>query len=727
MADDITNSDMQDVYDTLKLINERFSITSDELKKLARGSKEFGTAQKALTKNLTKDFDELSEKVKDGTDTLEEHQTAVKNVNKALKVMEDGEEKRELRRQLQASQVKASSKAVEQAFSELTTQAGTVAVAGIGTFVKGLQSGSSTSQLAAGLMSAGVDVAASGAVGIGKALQGAAPAIMMLGPWGRFVGAALAGIGMAAESAAPAVAKLVKFGIEYLSVEVEKLQKSFNQLSANGAMFSDGMTGMVKAAGGAGLTIEQFSNVVKSNSETLALAGGGITANAKKVGEVGKIFDKNGGQVRKQLLALGYSFEEQAEITAQVISNIGRTGNKATTEQIATETQKYAENLRLISNITGADAKSKIKQVEEQNQILAFQNEIAKLGPEQAAQINASMAAMTEMDQKAIRDRVIYHGMVASKDVAMYEATNAGATKQNEEIYKLIKQGRATTQSVGLVQQQYADQIIAGARANQAIGIGAYATQDASLQAVAAANLEAIKRSQQMKGMDAAIVSVEAQKVTQDGLTLSLIESELALQNMKKTIQGELIGKNGALEKFAKVTASIVTTLEDILISLGMASDALRAKRDAPAIAQQAYTAGIAKTQQGLGQENLHKMPYESDVEYRNRMIDLAKRSGNDKFGNITPSAAPRAELGISNPPKYETGGIASGPMSGHQALLHGTEAVVPLPDNRSIPVSLESSSLTTAIERNSGLLSDMISEIRKGNSISSGILQNTY
>jgi len=37
----------------------------------------------------------------------------------------------------------------------------------------------------------------------------------------------------------------------------------------------------------------------------------------------------------------------------------------------------------------------------------------------------------------------------------------------------------------------------------------------------------------------------------------------------------------------------------------------------------------------------------------------------------------------------YQYGGVASGPKSGYTALLHGTEAVVPLPDNRSIPVEM--------------------------------------
>tara|TARA_R110000824_G_scaffold3689_7_gene17473 strand:+ start:6114 stop:7682 length:1569 start_codon:yes stop_codon:yes gene_type:complete len=41
---------------------------------------------------------------------------------------------------------------------------------------------------------------------------------------------------------------------------------------------------------------------------------------------------------------------------------------------------------------------------------------------------------------------------------------------------------------------------------------------------------------------------------------------------------------------------------------------------------------------------------------------------------------------------KLARGGIASGPKSGYPATLHGTEAVVPLPDGRTIPVTIQGS-----------------------------------
>jgi len=45
---------------------------------------------------------------------------------------------------------------------------------------------------------------------------------------------------------------------------------------------------------------------------------------------------------------------------------------------------------------------------------------------------------------------------------------------------------------------------------------------------------------------------------------------------------------------------------------------------------------------------------------------------------------------GIAKMDDYSRGGVAKGRQAGYPAMLHGTEAVVPLPDNRSIPVEMK-------------------------------------
>lgn len=89
---------------------------------------------------------------------------------------------------------------------------------------------------------------------------------------------------------------------------------------------------------------------------------------------------------------------------------------------------------------------------------------------------------------------------------------------------------------------------------------------------------------------------------------------------------------------------------------------------------------------------------------------------------------------------QFETGGIARGPRSGYLAELHGTEAVVPLPDGKSIPVKNNDNSELTQVMRDlktslSGgnvggkevitLLQSMLSAQREQNSTLGKILQN--
>ena len=78
------------------------------------------------------------------------------------------------------------------------------------------------------------------------------------------------------------------------------------------------------------------------------------------------------------------------------------------------------------------------------------------------------------------------------------------------------------------------------------------------------------------------------------------------------------------------------------------------------------------------------------------------KMSKRNRFDNIptTTVTAKRSRRygGIVDPPKYSMGGIARGRESGYPAVLHGTEAVVPLPNNREIPVDLKGGSGTNNV-----------------------------
>lgn len=78
---------------------------------------------------------------------------------------------------------------------------------------------------------------------------------------------------------------------------------------------------------------------------------------------------------------------------------------------------------------------------------------------------------------------------------------------------------------------------------------------------------------------------------------------------------------------------------------------------------------------------------------------------------------------------KFRTGGIATGPSSGYVAQLHGTEAIIPMPNGQSIKVDMPdfSNSMSQQVQAMSAQitrLDELVSLMRNQNNISSKILQ---
>jgi hypothetical protein len=94
------------------------------------------------------------------------------------------------------------------------------------------------------------------------------------------------------------------------------------------------------------------------------------------------------------------------------------------------------------------------------------------------------------------------------------------------------------------------------------------------------------------------------------------------------------------------------------------------------------------------------------------------------QFGVASALGIDMGEIG-----SFRNGGVTSGPRSGYAAVLHGTEAIVPLPDGKSIPVKMPdfSASMDTQIGVMSaqlGRLEEIVSVMKDQVSVSNKILQ---
>lgn len=679
----------------LKALGERFGITNLQLKN-------FGDAAKKGADAFKKSIDDLNKEIKKGRAGYADQLRAIEQLNDAIEDLadqaKDATQKKKLEELQEARQQlvkEAATQRIKEAAEKFGTELTTNITQTTGRFVKQLQVGASGTELSSDLMNSAIEATASGVRLLGQSVSsfGMKSRTPILAEIASLAGSALEFLGESGE-------KALKFANEVLAKELAKTEKAFNATNAAGAVFAQGMTGMREASVDAGLTLQQFSNVISKQSTDLAFSGMGVAEGARKVGQVGKIFDANNGQIRKQLQRLGFGFEEQAEITATVMANIRRTGQSFNTATLASETQKYAENLRLISALTGEDAKAKIKQVEEQNNIAAFQAKIAELGPEQANRINQAMATMTELEKKNFRDRVVFNGAVINEEGAMKEASNRVAAEQGKEIYLKFLAGAFDIRSVAEIQGKYSQASIEAFKNNQAMNIAGMAAGDAKITAVQQDQLAEFQRAQKITkdGVAGIIADIQSGKEPGDKLTDGFVEAAGAAQKLAIGLESKILPLLG---DYAKLTG-------DMLVGLQKLIDMAYGKKS-PTLGEKA------------GQDNM------MSIATTGKTPTGEKVGFFEQFFNTVGASQGLVGQGAINATKGKAqGGISRGPVSGYSETLHGTEAVVPLPDNRSIPVSMDSSSITAAVNQQSGILAEILRAMQNNNSISSQIAMNT-
>ena len=628
-----------------------------------------------------------------GNKQFQSMQEELKALNKAIETASDVSTKARLTEERDALARKENNNRIKHETAQYSAEMGKVLVGGaasaIGGLAKGLQADASSTALTSGLMNAGIDMAAGAAKATGSMVSASGQAMQAGASFAKStkvkagllaVGMGLDFLGSAVGKTAEGMAKLAKFGVEILSVEVEKTVNAFNTMSASGAIFANGMQGMRDAASGAGLTVDQFSRVVQANSKTLGESGVGVAEGAAAMGRVGKIFDSNGGKMRTQLMNMGYGFEEQAALTAQTMANMRRSaGGRSTDAAVAEQTQKYAENLRTIAQITGEDAAAKVKQAAEQNQILAFQQYLAGKTPEQRAQIDAAMATMTEQEKKNLRDRAVFNGQVINQEGAIYESMNAAAAAKGQAVFSQLERNELTAKTSADLNAQYGDAIRDTFLAHREFGIAAMSA-GGQLADVGKGMLDAINQANKYT-TDAVGATAEALakvKDTTDPLTKNIIAAQEAAQDLKLKMQ-EIM--DVPIAEFSKVSRAMLESVNTMLVDLGLAKKGTAGSGQAAAEQESWWAKNgrqtIESTMGVIGMIGGGALGGLAGGGVASAVTGAAGAYGGEKAGEIIGGWIANM-LGLKPGPGKATGGIATGPDTGYLEKLHGTEAVIP-------------------------------------------------
>ena len=714
-----------DSIDSLISTMEKFvGVTTATNKELREYTKSQRT-QRQITDSLRKTFQKLDEDVSKGRTKFKDLGATIKDIDDQMLDLKNSNSKNILEAKRNALAQKffaAQSQAAGLQMAKVTSDILIKGVIRTGKgIVDGLQGTGSGVQLAAGMMEGIVDIGAS-TIQAGSKI---ASELGMLGAnfakttRGKLIGGGLYLLGEGVNYLAEKSSELAKFGIQVLTKEIDKTITAFHTISSTGATFADGMTGMRTAANSAGLTLETFASVVKNNQLAFYQTGLGMGEAARRIGGISRELRFGAAsQLGAQLQNLGYGFEEQTAIVAQYTANLNASGalrGKSDIE-LAELSAAYAKDLKALQAVTGQDA----QRIADEARITGMQSDIlARLNPEEGMRFQAALRALPKDAQKGFLE------FVSSGGTAIVDGATNLMMKQSPRFETLIKDAysgiydsskdatqiqREVLTQRALVGEEIREQLrtegdVIGMSNRLLGGMGGIGQAFVDLR-----NGLILATQTTLENTEKSNDTVDAAAKTGDAFTKLITQTEATANALKVAFEDRLTGPNGAITKFAKVSNEMLEGLESAMRRAGF-----DVKETGGASTHESSVLGhLAKTTLAYG--------------VGGALGGSFFGPGGTAAGGIAGAAGGLTKGMIDiYKGQYAAGGVAEGPVSGYSATLHGSEAVVPLPDNRSIPVNLDSSSLTAAVHQQSGILAEILRAMQNNNTLTSQIVQNSY
>jgi len=511
---------------------------------------------------------------------------------------------------------------------------------------------------ATGLLSTGISAMGAAATGIAKA---ALPKEL------RAISGVVDATGKIIESG-------LQVGVGLLSKELNDSIKMMNTFNKMGAGFAGGVKEMRQAAFDAGMTVDQFTATMERATPNLKLMGMTTAGAINKVSDVAFEFGrvKTGGEtLRNQLRGLGYTVEEQSELAAQYLANQRATMTaeqfkNIDSKKVAEQTRQYAVDLKVLADITGKNAKAAM----EEARVKSMEADImAQLSPEEATKFQAAYAAMPDYAKKGFLEYVASGGQAITD-----QATNIGMA-QNAQFEQLIKGSYASIKdanmSASTINKQVLEQVsVVGAEQQRIVkesggGIIALANR---LGASGLGEISSLFNSMLSSGL----YSKEAVEQSR--------KNQESMANLNNKLTNDIVKFQDDMAKYAiTMSAQLGSFLQPFTEVLGKMTFAMNSfvVLTTQGILGKAPPAGSKP-----GAEATE--PY-SKQQYLTDLAALAKLTLVPVLQDIQEwlkASKDRERQGMAR------GGIATGPMTGYQMTLHGTEAVIPLADG-SVPVQL--------------------------------------
>lgn len=223
----------------------------------------------------------------------------------------------------------------------------------------------------------------------------------------------------------------------------EKSARSFQSAASAGASFGGNMNSFIRTASQAGMTMDQFGALVKSNGIGMMGFGTTVEEGAKRFGAVSKALRSSSND----LYALGFSTQDINEGLAnygKLMRLTGRSQNM-TTQELANGAKSYLKEMDALAKITGEDRKQQEAKMERLAKDGQYQMMISQKDEKVRKSFDSLMGQVPAELQGFIKD-VVTTGTVTSEENGKI-ASLMGADVMNElqKYHAKLDKGEALT------------------------------------------------------------------------------------------------------------------------------------------------------------------------------------------------------------------------------------------------------------------------------------------
>ena len=456
---------------------------------------------------------------------------------------------------------------------------------------------------------------------------------------------------------------------KFLIGELGKQVQTFNDVSKAGLLATDGMTGFSKSAFSSMLTLEQFGRIVTDNSQALAAMSGSAYDGAAMFGDVTSDLAN-----RDDLRLLGLNAEEIAEVTAEFTkqqTRLGRTQGM-TAQQLAGSTAGYIKELDVLAKLTGENRKDLQARRAALLQETRFSAMVAGMKEEEAEAVTAAVSMIgvrSERFATGMKD-ILTSSTATTEEGRQLMLLSGGAAR---DIGEQLKSGAIDqVQAVNMLKEAIGPNLERFRGLSQILGDSNEVTAgySDSLKFVTTQTKELAEMYKTQK------TQMEGYDPSDDGLTISMAQAQ-------KDIEEFAANANKIILELMPTTAKVTEQLTTILLDLSkLAKDGFTNSMDAPGGLLNKFMSFF-----GAGQTKEQMVA----VQMANGGFGV---SDEDKKAYLEKRAEAKERL-----PQFASGGITDFSNAGELAVLHGTEAVVPLPDGKTIPINFNTEEMAKVFQ----------------------------